>query len=152
QWVCPVPGYRSPFPPQIGWLDRNFPFYTNFMRGAIGTGSGYVAMTTKELGFDDPYSVSPANKRARDACLAFIESKIDHPALVAKMPPPHPVWSAGVIMVDPESSILAAVQRDNVPLVPEGIARTTAPGIETQDGARHDADVIVYATGFHATE
>ena len=23
QWLFPIPGYRSPFPPQVGWLDRN---------------------------------------------------------------------------------------------------------------------------------
>ena len=32
QWLFPVPGYRSPFPPQVNWLDRNLPFHTNFMR------------------------------------------------------------------------------------------------------------------------
>ena len=32
QWLFGVPGYRSPFPPQVTWLDRNLPYYTNFMR------------------------------------------------------------------------------------------------------------------------
>lgn len=151
-WVCPVPGYCSPFPPQIGWLDRNLPFHTNFMRGGRGGGSWYLKMTSVDPDFDDPHSTSLANKRARDACFAFLESKIKDPALLAAMTPPHPIWSARVIMVDPEYSILDAVQRDNVTLVTGDIGRINATGIETQDGTRHDVDVIVYATGFRATD
>ena len=151
-WVCPVPGYCSPFPPQIGWLDRNFPFHTNFMRGGRGGGSWYLDMTSIDPNFDDPHSTSPANKCARDACFAFLESKINDPALRAAMTPPHPIWAARVIMVDPQYSILDAVQRDNVTLVTDEIARINATGVETRDGVQHDVDVIVYATGFRATD
>ena len=28
QWLMPTPGYRTPYPPQVNWLDRNLPFYT----------------------------------------------------------------------------------------------------------------------------
>jgi 4-hydroxyacetophenone monooxygenase len=152
QWVFPIPGYRSPFPPQVNWLDRNLPFHTNFMRGGMGTGSWFVDMTTNDTEFDDPYACSESNKRARDACIEFLESKLDSPNLVATMTPPHPVWSARAIMVDPEYSILDAVQRDNVKLVTDGIKRINRTGIECEDGTQHDVDVIVYATGFHATE
>jgi 4-hydroxyacetophenone monooxygenase len=151
-WVCPVPGYCSPFPPQVGWLDRNFPFHTNFMRGGRGGGSWYLKMTSVDPDFDDAHSTSLANKRARDACFAFLESKIDDPALLAAMTPPHPIWAARVIMVDPQYSILDAVQRDNVTLVTGDIARINATGIETKDSVQHDVDVIVYATGFRATD
>jgi 4-hydroxyacetophenone monooxygenase len=147
-----VPGYRSPFPAQVGWLDRNFPFHTNFMRGAGRIGTWYGRMTTIDPEFDDPYACSPSNKRARDACVAFIESKCADPALAAAMTPPHPVWSARVIMVDPQYSILDAVQRENVTLVTDRIARINARGVETADGAQHDVDVIVYATGFNASD
>ena len=152
QWVFPVPGYRSPFPPQVNWLDRNLPFHTNFMRGGQGTGSWFIDMTTADPEFDDPFSCSEANKRGRDACMNFLESKLDGSNLLSTMTPPHPVWSARAIMVDPEYSILDAIQRDNVSLVTDGIRRINRTGIETEDGAQHDVDVIVYATGFHATE
>jgi 4-hydroxyacetophenone monooxygenase len=152
QWLYPVPGYRSPFPPQIGWLDRNLPFHTNFMRGGAGTDAGYVSSTTIDPDFADPHACSESNKLARDYCLAFLESKVADPALVAAMTPPHPVWSARVVMVDPEYSVLDAIQRDNVSLITEGIRRINRAGVETRDGGQHDVDAIVYATGFHATE
>jgi 4-hydroxyacetophenone monooxygenase len=122
------------------------------MRGGRGGGSWYLKMTSVDPDFADPHATSLANKRARDACFAFLESKIKEPALLAAMTPPHPLWSARVIMVDPQYSILDAVQRDNVTLVTDQIGRIHASGIETCAGARHEVDVIVYATGFRATD
>jgi 4-hydroxyacetophenone monooxygenase len=150
QWVFPVPGYRSPFPAQVSWLDRNLPFHTNFMR--VGIGEGFGKVTEIDPDFKDPHATSPANKRARDLSVAFLEKKLEDPALVAKMTPEHPVWSARAIAVDPEYSILDAIKRDNVTLVTDGVAKVTPTGIVDQAGRQHDVDIIIYATGYNATE
>lgn len=41
--------------------------------------------------------------------------------------------------------------RDNVDLVTDPIAKITPSGVRTADGAEHDVDVIVFATGFDTT-
>jgi len=46
----------------------------------------------------------------------------------------------------------AALQRDNVELVTERIARITPRGIVMADGTEHEVDVIIYGTGFRASE
>ena len=153
QWLFPIPGYRSPFPDQVGWLDRNLPFHTNFMRARTAYSPFYESLLRVDPNFDDPFSRSESNKAARDFCVDFLRSKFpDDEAAVAKLTPPHPVLSARPIMVDPEYSVLDAVQRDNVTLVTSGIERVNAGGVLGADGTQHDVDVIVYATGFHATE
>jgi 4-hydroxyacetophenone monooxygenase len=152
QWMSPVPGYRSPFPPQVNWLDRNLPFHTNFMRARTCTLDRIANLAQIDPDFNDPYACNPLNKRARDASIAFLERKLGDPALVAAMTPAHPVWSARVLVVDPEYCVLDALLRDNVTLVTNGIARIAPGGVVAQDGTLHEADVIVYATGFHATE
>lgn len=43
-----------------------------------------------------------------------------------------------------------ALRRPNVELVTEGIREVTPDGIVTEDGAHHDVDIIVLATGFRA--
>jgi 4-hydroxyacetophenone monooxygenase len=151
QWVFPVPGYRSPFPPQVNWLDRNLPFYTNFMRAQVSNSAWFSKLTEVDPDFDDPFACSPANKMARDACITFLESKLS-PDLVAKLTPEHPVWSARAVIVDPDYSVVDAIRRDNVDLVTTGIRRITPTGVEDKDGTLHEVDAIVYATGFHATE
>ena len=152
QWLFPVPGYRSPFPPQVNWLDRNLPFHTNFMRARTCSLDRIANVAEIDPNFDDPHACNPLSKRAREGCIAFLERKLTDPALVATMTPKHPVWSARAVVVDPDYSILDALNRDNVTLVTNGIERIEPQGIVAKDGTLHEADVIVYATGFHATE
>ena len=154
QWLFGVPGYLSPFPPEVAWLDRNVPYYTNFMRlRTLGTGKAFWRLTEIDPEFDDPHTVSELNRITRDASLAFLERKLaDRPDLLARMTPEHPPWSARAVMVDADSCVLDALKRDNVTLVTDGIRRIDETGIETVDGAHHEVDAIVYATGFHASE
>jgi len=85
QWVFPVPGYRSPFLPQVNWLDRNLPYYTNFMRAQVSNSDWFSRLTEVDPDYDDLYACNPNNKMARDACVAFLQSKLDDPDLVATM-------------------------------------------------------------------
>jgi 4-hydroxyacetophenone monooxygenase len=153
QWLFGVPGYLSPFPEEVSWLDRNLPHYTSFMRlRTLGTGKAFMRMTEIDPDFDDPHSVSARNKIVRDAALEFLHRKVADPELRAVMTPEHPPWSARAVVVDTEYSVLDAIQRDDVTLVTSGIRRITETGIEDGDGTHHEVDVIVYATGFHASE
>ena len=152
QWLSPVPGYRSPFPPQVNWLDRNLPFHTNFMRARSCTLDRLAHVAHIDPDFKDPFACGPLNKRARDVSIAFLERKLGDPALVATMTPAHPVWSARAVVVDTEYCVLDALLRDNVTLVTNGIERIDPRGVVATEGSLHEADVIVYATGFHATE
>ncbi len=153
QWLFGVPGYLSPFPEEVSWLDRNLPFHTNFMRvRALGTGKAFMRMTEIDPDFDDPHAVSARNKVVRDAALEFLHRKVADPELRAAMTPEHPPWSARAVVVDRDLCVLDAIQRDDVTLVTSGIRRITETGIEDGDGTHHEVDVIVYATGFHASE
>ncbi len=49
-------------------------------------------------------------------------------------------------------SWLGTLKRDNVDLIRTPIERITPSGIVTADGQTHDVDIIVYATGFRATD
>lgn len=153
QWIFGVDGYLSPFAEEVGWLDRNLPYYTNFMRlRTLGTGKAFMRMTEIDLDFEDPHAVSARNRVVREAALAFLQRKVADPALRAAMTPAHPPWSARAVVVDNDYNVLDAIQRDDVTLVTSGVRRITATGIEDGDGVHHDVDVIVFATGFHASE
>lgn len=45
-----------------------------------------------------------------------------------------------------------ALQRDNVELVTDPIARVTETGVVTADGVEHPVDALVVCTGFHVTD
>jgi 4-hydroxyacetophenone monooxygenase len=156
QWHFENKGYLSPFPPEVTWLDQNFPYYTNFMRFRAHWLVG--SDLTKPLweidpNFEDPDAPSALHKKIRERRVAFIQRKLaSRPNLIEKMIPPHPPLSTRPVQVDADYCLYDALLRDNVTLVTDRIERITPAGIRTEDGTEHDVDVIVYATGFKANE
>jgi 4-hydroxyacetophenone monooxygenase len=155
-WVFETPGYLDPFPEQLTWLDRNFPFFTNFVRFRISWmyGPAYLkARFTADPDFQDPHTLSSTNRKVRDLRLEFMRTKFaNRPELLEKMLPVAPPMSARPILVDPTWSIYDALLRDNVSLVTDGISRITRDEIEAADGSRYAVDVIVLATGFKSND
>jgi cation diffusion facilitator CzcD-associated flavoprotein CzcO len=51
-----------------------------------------------------------------------------------------------------DPNFLDTFNRDNVRLVPQAVARMNADGVVTTEGQEHSADIVVFATGFHASD
>jgi len=79
----------------------------------------------------------------------MLERQVPDPALRAKLTPDYPPGCKRIIVSD---DFLPAMQRDNVVLETDSIARITPSGIVTGSGTVHEVDVIVYGTGFRSTE
>ena len=63
QWLMPTPGYRTPYPPQVNWLDRNLPFYSNFMRFQAAISIRFLSDFSEiDPDFDDPDACSAATR------------------------------------------------------------------------------------------
>lgn len=78
-----------------------------------------------------------------------LRRQVPDPALRAKLVPGYPPGAKRVLFND---DYYPALGRDNVRLVTERIESLEAAGVRTADGALHEADAIIYATGFRATE
>ena len=156
QWLFDHPGYLAPYPPEVNWLDRNLPLYSNFLRfRAHWLASPYLSEAKRVIDPDFVHddACSEVNLRLRTERLAFIERKLGHrPDLLAKVIPPHPPYSTRPVQVDSGDCYYDAILRDDVTLVTEGIERLTPTGVRTVDGVEHELDVLVYATGFHANQ
>ena len=63
-----------------------------------------------------------------------------------------PDYTFGCKRVLFSSLYLPALQRPNVTLTTEPIARVNATGIVTADGTEHEVDCVIYGTGFKTTE
>ena len=152
QWMVPVPGYLSEYQQGTDLLERDLPLFRNFMRfKSSRMPCEFVQLSEVDPDFDDPDAVSERNREQRDASIAFLEEKLG-PELAAKMIPPHPVCSGRPVLIDPKNSVLDALTKPHVRLNTEGIKRIYEDGIETKDGSRLEVDVIVYATGFKASD
>jgi len=151
-WVFDIPGYLAPYPPQVTWLDRNFPYITNFIRFAISWGlrpSSIAGPMEIDPAYEHPHSVSAANDDVREERLAFMRMKFaDRPDLFELMLPAEPALSVRPVLVDADYSIYDALLRDNVTLVPDGISQLTEAGVRLTDGTECPVDAVVLATGF----
>jgi len=154
-WCFEDRGYVKELAPQIGWLERNCPFYGNFVRFRIASGYNPALMKFGlhiDPKHDDPDTVSAGNKATRDACIGFIRRKLaSRPNLIEKMTPTSPPMASRPIRVDADDSIYDALMRDDVSLVTDGIERITPQGI-IAGGKEYDVDAIVFATGFRAND
>jgi cation diffusion facilitator CzcD-associated flavoprotein CzcO len=117
------------------------PGFAAAMRGAIWE-------TTELLGF----ALTKAAPLARVLqALASVNLKrhIKDPVLRAKLTPDYPIGCKRVLF---SSEWYPALAQDNVAVETDTITEVTTTGVRTSDGRLHDVDVIIYGTGFKATD
>ena len=106
-----------------------------------------VIHETREAGFERTRSASSAQGEGAAEAIAYMESVIEDPELRKKLTPD---FEFGCKRILRTSAFYPTFLRDNVTLVTEGIERFTEKGIVTADGVEHEADVIIYGTGFYS--
>ena len=80
---------------------------------------------------------------------AHLALQVRDPKLRARLTPRYEIGCKRILL---SNDWYRALTRLNVDVVTDPIARVTARGIVTADGAEHPADVLVVATGFHVTD
>lgn len=153
-WLLPTPDLLQPIGESKAWLLDNLPNYALWYRAAL--------VLVQSVGFLDDIAVDPdyppteravsaRNDALREAFTAWMEPQIaDRPDLRDAVIPDSPVGAKRIIRDD--GSWIATLKRDNVHVERERIAAITPAGIRLVDGTEHDVDVIIYGTGFHASE
>ncbi|KUI26226.1 4-hydroxyacetophenone monooxygenase [Mycobacterium sp. IS-1742] len=152
QWMFPNPHYHASVGDGVRWALRHLPFYGRWYRFLLfwpGCDKGLEAARVDPNYPDPQRAVSEVNDLARMMFTEWITSQVgDDTDLLAKVLPDYP--ATGKRTLQDNGSWLRALTRDNVELVRTGIARVEADAVVTDDGTRHRADVLIYATGFHA--
>ena len=86
---------------------------------------------------------------AKRAALGNIATGITDPDLRARVTPTFEIGCKRILL---SNDWYPALARDNVDLVTDRIAKVTPTGVVTDDGTERHVDVLVVATGFHATD
>lgn len=90
---------------------------------------------------------SLAARVSRAVTRIHLRRQVKDPELRAALTPDYPIGCRRILF---SNSFYPSLCRDNVDLVTSPISRIRPAGIEASDGELHEADVIVYATGFDA--
>ncbi len=80
---------------------------------------------------------------------AHLRRQVKDPALRAKLVPDYPIGAKRVLFNDDYYPTLG---RANVRLVTDAVERIEPEAVRSKGGERFATDVIIYATGFHATD
>ncbi|WP_078290780.1 NAD(P)/FAD-dependent oxidoreductase [Mycobacterium sp. D16R24] len=154
QWMFPNVMYHDRVEAGVRWAMRYLPFYGRWYRFLLMWPGADKGLDAAEIDPDYPdqdYAVSGINAAARMMFTDWITRQVEGDAqLLAQVLPDYP--ATGKRTLQDNGSWLRTLRRGNVALVRTPIDRIEPDGVVTVDGAVHPADVIVYATGFRATE
>jgi 4-hydroxyacetophenone monooxygenase len=152
-WMVPTPDYHDAVPGGLTWLYNHVPAYSEFNRFCIfwKMGDGALANVTVDPDWDQPGSVGPMNAMVQMLFTEYLKMEFgDRPDLLDVVVPAYPPGAKRMIR---DNGVWArTLKRDDVQLITQGIREITPTGVVTADGVAVDVDVIIYGTGFTASQ
>ncbi len=154
-WLMPRPQYQKELPESLLWCFNHLPYYNNWFRLHLFWRSHEGLLPRLEVdplwGDHDDNSVSASNHELGLMLRLYLQSEFsERPDLLEKVTPNYTTGAKRFVIDD--GLWATTLQRPNVTLCTDPIASITDEGLITEDGAFHDVDVIIYGTGFKASE
>lgn len=138
-WVLPKPDFPIPRVQQA--LHRRLPVTQRAVRGLVWATQEYAGLGNTRF--------QALTRPLESVGRAWIRRFVRDPALARQLTPDYRIGCKRLLL---SNDWYATLARENVAVVGGGIARVTARGVVTADGVEHEADVLVFGTGFAATD
>jgi len=135
-----IPRHDRAYRPWEKWAFRHVPGLNRLYRLYLFLRHDWLAYAIVKTARD-----TLPRRWARAQFEKLLRRSVPDPELREKLRPDYPLGCKRVLISD---DYLAALTRDNVALITDGIEGITATGLRTADGKEHAADILVYATGF----
>ena len=152
-WMLPTPNYYSDIKPGMRWLLERVPYYGHWFRlwQFWIAAEGRRPAVRIDRNWSHPISVSALNEEIRRGCLESLAVQTgDRRDLLEKLTPSYAPGTKR--MVRDNGAYVSALKQPNAHLIIEKMVRFTETGFETADGVNHELDIVIYATGYKATE
>ena len=153
-WAIPRENYHHDVAAGKQWLLEHVPFYARWYRFFLfwtGTDGLYDGVKADEDWQGPAHTIGAANAELAGLLTAAMQMQTaGRDDLTAAIVPTYPFGGKRPLLDNGEW--VATLKRDDVSLVTDPIARIDASGVATADGAHHDADVLIYGTGFTASK
>ena len=152
-WMLPTPAYHHDISPQLHWLFAHIPYYARWYRfwQFWIAAEGRLPLAVVDPTWKKSGSVSGANEDFRRDLIKHMRKQfVDRPDLLKKMTPTYPPGAKRLLR---DNGVWAkALKQNHVSLITTPISEITPTGIRTEDGTESAFDVIIYATGFRASD
>lgn len=155
-WMLPTPAYHEPVKPGMAGLLDLVPRYGRWFRfwqSWLAT-EGRLPLVTVDSDWDPgahENTVSAANLQLRTELIDRMSRQYaDQPEMLDRVVPNYP--PGGKRLLRDNGVWARALTSPQTELITTPIDRVEQSGIRTADGRLHEVDVIVYATGFLASD
>ncbi|WP_404288029.1 flavin-containing monooxygenase [Glutamicibacter arilaitensis] len=152
-WMLPTPFYYEDMPESVTYLVEHLPQFGQWLRlwqHWLGV-EGRQHSTAADPHWTKEGSVSEINERVRQELTEMLKVQYaDRPDLLPKVTPDYIV--GGKRMLRDNGVWSASLKKPQTTLVTDGMVEVTETGIIDGEGTLHELDVIIYATGFQASE
>ncbi|HVT42654.1 MAG TPA: NAD(P)/FAD-dependent oxidoreductase [Acidimicrobiales bacterium] len=152
-WLLPTENYGDPFPPAFHDLLDLLPAYGRWDRvwqfWLMHEGLLVAARVDPEWDAHTE-AVSAGNDFVRSMLIDVLRAQVEDDELFERMVPHFPPFAKRALRDDGRWA--AAMVRPDTDLISTPIERITPHGVRTVDGEEHPADVLIYGTGFTASD
>ena len=107
----------------------------------------YWILESRAVGFNGQFS--GMLKIAEKIVRRYVDKTVEDPEVAAQLIPDYRLGCKRVLQ---SNTYYKSFNRDHVSLNTTGIAEITPQGVVDKSGVLHEADVIIYGTGFHVTD
>ena len=127
---------------------RLFDRYPAVMRGERGATFHLTELLNRALGGESAMS-KPLLATLRQAWKLHLRRQVKDPALRRRLEPDYPIGCKRILF---SNDWYPALDRGHVEVVTSRVASVEPTGVVTAEGTRHEADVLIWGTGFSATD
>lgn len=152
QWAAPFPQFRRDVPDEVRYLTSLVPLYRDWFEQRLAWVFNDRLYDTmfKDPEWSDPRSISRVNDRHREYYTDYIKSQLgDRTDLLPKLLPDYPPYLKRMLM---DNGWFRTMTKPNVRLIADRLASVDGSRLVAASGEDAEADVLVLATGYAATE
>ncbi|RST87712.1 NAD(P)/FAD-dependent oxidoreductase [Aquibium carbonis] len=153
QWAAPFPQFRAEVPAPIRYLLSEVPLYQAWYRQRLAWTFNDRIHPSLQKDPDWPHperSLNAINESHRRQFTDYMKDELgERQDLLNKVLPDYPPFGKRMLL---DNGWYRTVARPDVTLVAERLAEVRSGTLIAGDGSLHEADVLVLATGFKASE
>ncbi len=149
QWAAPFPKFGQSIPAPLRRLLIEVPLYQHWYRLRLSWAFNdklYEALQQDPAWDGNGRSINVINEAHRQGLEAYITAELGQAQhLLGQVLPDYPPFGKRMLL---DNGWFRTLARDNVKLITGSVTRAGADGVVTSDGETHQADVLIWATGF----